>query len=202
MADPAPIDFYFEFSSPYGYFASLKVDDLAAKYGRETVWRPFLLGVVFQTTGQSPLTAQPLRGDYSRRDFDRSARLQKVPFIMPEEFPVQSIAAARAFYCLEGRDPARAKQLAQALYFRIFGEGHNISAPEAVIAVAETMGIDGAELAAGLQDPTVKERLKVETQAAIERGVFGSPFIIVDGEPFWGADPLDQVDAWLETGGW
>ena len=107
---------------------------------------------------------------------------------MPEEVPVQSIAAARAFYCLEGRDPARAKQLAQALYFRIFGEGHNISAPEAVIAVAETMGIDGAELAAGLQDPTVKERLKVETQAAIDRGVFGSPFIIVDGEPFWGAD--------------
>ena len=97
MADQAPIDFYFEFSSPYGYFASLKVDDLAAKLGRETVWRPFLLGVVFQTTGQSPLTAQPLRGDYSRRDFDRSARQQKVPFIMPEEFPVLSIAAARAF---------------------------------------------------------------------------------------------------------
>ena len=202
MADSAPIDFYFEFSSPYGYLASLRIDDLAAKHGRETVWRPFLLGVVFRITGHSPLTEQPLRGDYSRHDFHRSARLQKAPFSMPEDFPVLSIAAARAFYWLEGRDPARAKQLAQALYYRIFGEGHNISAPEAVIAVAETLGIDGAELAAALQDPMVKERLKVETQAAIDRGVFGSPFIIVDEEPFWGADRLDQVDAWLETGGW
>ncbi len=202
MADKAPIDFYFEFSSPYGYFASLRIDDIAAKHGRKTVWRPFLLGVVFKITGHSPLTDQPLRGDYARLDFDRSARLQKTPFMMPEEFPVLSIAAARAFYWFEERDPAQAKQLAQALYFRIFGEGVNISAPEAVIAVAETLGVDGAELAAGLQDPAVKERLKAETQAAIDRGVFGSPFVIVDGEPFWGADRLDQVDAWLESGGW
>ncbi|MFP6742436.1 MAG: 2-hydroxychromene-2-carboxylate isomerase [Alphaproteobacteria bacterium] len=202
MADPAPIDFYFEFSSPYGYLASLRIDDIAAKHGRKAVWRPFLLGVVFQITGHSPLTNQPLRGDYARLDFDRSARLQKAPFTMPEEFPVLSIAAARAYYWLEGRDPAQAKQLAQALYFKIFGEGVNVSAPEAVIAVAETLGIDGEELAAALQDPAVKERLKAETQSAIDRGVFGSPFVIVDGASFWGADRLDQVEAWLETGGW
>jgi 2-hydroxychromene-2-carboxylate isomerase len=73
MADPAPIDFYFEFSSPYGYLASLRIDDIAAKHGRKAVWRPFLLGVVFQITGHSPLTNQPLRGDYARLDFDRSA---------------------------------------------------------------------------------------------------------------------------------
>jgi 2-hydroxychromene-2-carboxylate isomerase len=131
-----------------------------------------------------------------------AARLQKAPFTMPEEFPVLSIAAARAYYWLEGRDPAQAKQLAQALYFKIFGEGVNVSAPEAVIAVAETLGIDGEELAAALQDPAVKERLKAETQSAIDRGVFGSPFVIVDGASFWGADRLDQVEAWLETGGW
>lgn len=202
MADPAPIDFYFEFSSPYGYLASLRIDDIAAKHGRKAVWRPFLLGVVFQITGHSPLTNQPLRGDYARLDFDRSARLQKAPFTMPEEFPILSIAAARAYYWLEGRDPAQAKQLAQALYFKIFGEGVNVSAPEAVIAVAETLGIDGEELAAALQDPAVKERLKAETQSAIDRGVFGSPFVIVDGASFWGADRLDQVEAWLETGGW
>ena len=202
MADPAPIDFYLEFSSPYGYLASLRIDDIAAKHGRKAVWRPFLLGVVFQITGHSPLTNQPLRGDYARLDFDRSARLQKAPFTMPEEFPILSIAAARAYYWLEGRDPAQAKQLAQALYFKIFGEGVNVSAPEAVIAVAETLGIDGEELAAALQDPAVKERLKAETQSAIDRGVFGSPFVIVDGASFWGADRLDQVEAWLETGGW
>ena len=53
-----------------------------------------------------------------------------------------------------------------------------------------------------MADPRIKERLKAQTQAAIERGVFGSPFIFVDGEPFWGADRLPQVEAWLSKGGW
>ncbi|MFP6745932.1 MAG: 2-hydroxychromene-2-carboxylate isomerase [Alphaproteobacteria bacterium] len=197
-----PIDFYFDFSSPYGYLASLRIDDIATKHGREAAWRPYLLGVVFKTTGQSPLTEQPLRGDYSRRDFERSARLQKAQFTMPESFPISTMASARAFYWLADSDPAQAKRLAQALYFRFFGEGQDISSPEAVIAVTETQGVDGGELAAALQDTAVKERLKTETQTAIGRGAFGSPFIFVDGEPFWGADRLDQVDAWLETGGW
>jgi 2-hydroxychromene-2-carboxylate isomerase len=48
----------------------------------------------------------------------------------------------------------------------------------------------------------VKGRLKTETDTAVERGVFGSPFIFVDGEPFWGADRISDVGRWLETGGW
>ncbi len=59
-----------------------------------------------------------------------------------------------------------------------------------------------AELRIALEAPAVKARLKEETEAAIAAGVFGSPFILVDGEPFWGADRLDQVDRWLATGGW
>ncbi|MGZ3237187.1 MAG: DsbA family protein, partial [Burkholderiaceae bacterium] len=43
------IDFYFDFSSPYGYFASTRIDELAAKYQRKVKWHPILLGVVFQT---------------------------------------------------------------------------------------------------------------------------------------------------------
>ena len=63
------IDFYFDFSSPYGYLAAQKIDALAAKYGRTVNWRPMLLGVVFRQTGMAPLTQIPIKGDYSRRDF-------------------------------------------------------------------------------------------------------------------------------------
>ena len=197
-----PIDFYFDFSSPYGYLASLRIDDIARGHGRETVWRPYLLGVVFRTTGQSPLTEQPLRGDYARLDFARSARLYGASFTMPERFPILTLAAARAYYWLSDRDPDTAKQLAKAAYNAYFGEGRDISSAKAVIGLAEALGVDGAALAAALDDPTVKDRLKAETQAAIERGAFGSPYVIVDGEPFWGADRLDHVDRWLATGGW
>ena len=73
MADP--IDFYFDFSSPYGYFASTQIDRIAAKHGREVAWRPILLGAVFKVTRQQPLPTIPLKGDYARHDHARSARL-------------------------------------------------------------------------------------------------------------------------------
>ena len=202
MTGNSPIDFYFDFSSPYGYLASERIDRLAGKHGRAVTWRPILLGVIFRVTGQSPLTEQPLRGDYARHDFARSARLYGVRFVLPDPFPIYTLAAARAYYWLGERDPAHAKALAQGVFRAYFGEGRNMSSAQAVVDLAQSLGIDGGELAAALQDPAVKERLKAETQAAIERGVFGSPTIVVDGEPFWGADRLDHVDRWLGTGGW
>ena len=202
MTDPAPIDFYFDFSSPYGYLAAHRIDRIAESHGREARWRPFLLGVVFAITGQSPLISQPMRGAYALRDFSRSARALGIPFTMPEPFPVLTLAAGRAFYWLQDRDPALAKRFAKSVYRRIFGEGGDIATAPAIVSIAEACGADGGELAAALAEKAVKERLKAETQAAIDHGVFGSPFVIVDGEPFWGADRLDQVDHWLETGGW
>jgi 2-hydroxychromene-2-carboxylate isomerase len=198
----AAIDFYFDFSSPYGYLASTQIDALAARRGRDVNWRPFLLGVVFRTTGQSPLTEQPLRGPYSRHDFERSARLLKVPFRMPEPFPFPSQAACRAVYWTGDRDAGKGKALAKAIYHAAFGEGRDVRSPEAVAGIAAGMGIDAAALKAALDDPAVKDRLRVETDAAMDRGVFGSPFIFADGEPFWGHDRLRHVERWLETGGW
>jgi 2-hydroxychromene-2-carboxylate isomerase len=201
MADP--IDFYFDFSSPYGYFAATKIEDLAAKHGRAVIWRPILLGAVFKLNGQQPLTTIPLKGSYAAHDLARSARLFKVPFKLPTKFPISTTAPARAFYWLGDRDPAAAKRLALALYHAYFAEDRDISNPEVTGNVAAKLGVaDKAELAQALNDAAVKERLKTEVDAAIERGVFGSPYIVVDGEPFWGSDRLDQVDRWLATGGW
>ncbi|MGH8677651.1 MAG: DsbA family protein, partial [Burkholderiales bacterium] len=66
-----PIEFYFDFSSPYGYFGSTRISALAAKHGRSVVWKPILLGAVFKVTGSGPLPSQPLKGDYSLRDIAR-----------------------------------------------------------------------------------------------------------------------------------
>jgi 2-hydroxychromene-2-carboxylate isomerase len=199
---PAPIDFYFDFSSPYGYLASTKVDDLAAKHGREAAWHPILLGVVFKTTGGAPLPSLPVKGPYSVRDFARSAKYHGVEFRLPEKFPVPTQAAARAVVWLQQTAPARAKEFAKACYRAYFVDGQDISAPDTVMAIGERLGITPDELSAAINDPGVKEQLKRENEAALAAGVFGSPFIVVDGEPFWGVDRLEQVDRWLATGGW
>ena len=197
-----PIDFYFDFSSPYGYLASTRIDALAAKHGRGVTWRPHLLGAVFKVTGQQPLAAIPIKGGYAAHDLARSARLLKVPFKLPTKFPVGATAPSRAFYWVNDKDPALAKRLAQALYHAYFAEDRDISSPEVTVDVATQTGVERAALDRALNDPAVKERLRTEVEAAIARGVFGSPYIIVDGEPFWGSDRLDQVEQWLETGGW
>ena len=198
----APIEFYFDFSSPYGYLGAQRIDEIGAKHGREVAWKPFLLGAVFKTTRSEPLLGIPMKGDYARIDMPRAARRLGVPFAMPSPFPFMSVAACRAYYWLLDRDPAKAKELAKAVYRASFGEGRDMSGAEAVVEVAAGLGVDGGELGAGLQDQAVKDRLRQEVDIGIEKGVFGSPFIFVDGEPFWGHDRLDTIDKWLETGGW
>src|SRR5919198_1381476 len=149
------LEFYFDFSSPYGYLASHKIEALAAKHGRSVNWHPVLLGAVFKITGGRPLPEQPLKGEYAKRDIERSARFHGVPFRMPEPFPISTVAACRAFYALKdgvagsavksGSDPdfsARAVQLAKALFRAYFVENVNISDAENVAKVAASIGCD------------------------------------------------------------
>ncbi len=198
----APIDFYFEFASPYGYLASTQIEDLGARHGREVAWHPIMLGAAFKETGARPLTQTPLKGPYLRQDVPRFARLLGVPFREPPVMPANSLAASRAFVWLEPDEPELAKRFAQAVFHAHWGLGQDIGAPEQVAEIASPLAIERGALLEAVADPSVKDRLKLATAAAIERGVFGSPFVFVDGEPFWGADRLDQVDAWLARGGW
>ena len=197
-----PIDFYFDFSSPYGYFAASKIEDIASRHGRTVTWRPILLGAVFKVTGMQPLSTIPLKRDYMKRDLERTARLFNVPFRLPTNFPISTTAPARAFYHLNNKDPALAKRLALALYVAYFADDVDISSPENTVDIAAHAGVDRDEMTRALNDPAVKDRLRHEVEAAVSLGVFGSPYIVIDGEPFWGADRLEQVEKWLSTGGW
>lgn len=197
-----PIDFYFDFSSPYGYLVSEKIDALAAQHGRKVRWHPILLGVIFKTTGSAPLTLQhPAKAAYYVGDFARSARFLGVPFKQPSHFPLPTQVAARAYYWLHGQDCALARQFAHAVYRALFVEDRDISDPETIFEISAKNAIDRSILEPALQTPEIKARLKDEVEQAMARGVFGSPTVIIDGETFFGADRLPQIERWLATGG-
>ncbi|TQV77965.1 2-hydroxychromene-2-carboxylate isomerase [Denitrobaculum tricleocarpae] len=196
------IEFHFDFASPFGYFAAQEIDGLAARHGRSAVWRPVLLGAVFKETGARPLTEIPMKAGYARHDIQRTARRMGIPFQMPSPFPFATIAACRAFYWLDALDPEAAKTLAKALYDEAFGKGGDISSAQSVVQVAAGLGHDAGQVEAALKDPEVKERLRAVVQSAIEREIFGSPFFIVDDEPFWGHDRMAMLEDWLQNGGW
>ncbi len=198
----AAIEYFFDFSSPYGYLASHRIDDIAAKHGREVVWRPFLLGKVFEFNGQRPLTSQPLKGEYAIHDFARIARLYDIPWTMPEKFPIATQAAGRVFYWLNESDPGQAKTFAKLAYNTYFADGITIQAKDVVAGIAGKAGADEAAALAVIDEDRVKLLLLDASDEAIERNVCGSPFFFVDGEPFWGADRIEMIDQWLSTGGW
>ncbi|MBL8481564.1 MAG: 2-hydroxychromene-2-carboxylate isomerase [Rhodocyclaceae bacterium] len=197
---PAPIEFYFDFTSPYGYLLAHRIDEIAAGHGRTTDWHPFLLGMAFKITGAVPLPEIPVKGAYSLHDIQRSARYFGLPYRHPTRFPLPTHSAARSFYWLQDHDAARARPFALACLRALFVEDRDISAPATVLDVAAAQGADRAALEQALADPAVKDRLRSETEAAIARGVFGSPFTIIDGEPFWGADRVPQIERWLAGG--
>ena len=196
-----PLQFHFDFSSPYGYLASERIEALAARHQRSVEWRPMLLGAVFKVTGTQPLTFIPLKGDYTRRDLPRTARYHGIAFRMPSKFPIPTQAAARLVVWQRGLDAARCAPLVNALYRAYFVDDRDISDPDVAASVAAEAGSDRSAARAAIDDTAIKDALKRDVDAAIAAGVFGSPLVIVDGEPFWGLDRFDQIERWLETGG-
>lgn len=196
------IDFYFDFSSPYAYFAADAIEQVAQEAGRRCRWVPILLGAAFKASGNQLLIEQPLKGAYSRHDWDRMARMSAIPYAFPDPFPVATLAAARVFWWLDAADGTVAKAFARAIFAAYFAQGRNIGDKAVVAAVAAECGHDPVAAVAAMDDPVWKAKCRDETEAAITGGVFGSPFFRVDGEPFWGSDRLPMVRRWLETGGW
>jgi len=180
------IDFYFDFASPYGFIAGMQIDAIERPVG----WRPFLLGAVYKTFGQSPLE-HPLKRKYVIEvDAPRMARRIGLELKVPADFPAHALPPARAFYWIEQQDPARAVAFATAVYRKYWLEGSATSDAAIAADAAASVGFDRDAVLAGMQDASTKSRLIHENEDAIRKGVFGSPFFLVDGEPFWGSDRI------------
>ena len=198
---PRSIDFYVDFSSPYSYIASEWIEALAARHGRTVRWKAILLGVTFQAAELRSPVSHPIKREYSLLDFDRSARFAGVPFTLPAKFPVATQNAARVFCWLDELDAGRATAWARHCLRAYFTRGDvDLSSPAALREIAVEFGLDGAEAEAVWSDAHWKARLREVCEQAVAQGVFGAPFFIVDGEPFWGNDRRAQIERWLETG--
>jgi 2-hydroxychromene-2-carboxylate isomerase len=200
----ASMDFYFDFISPFGYLASLRVDDLAQRYGRDCRWHSMLLGIsVLKVMGLPPLTQIPLKGDYLGVDLKRYLRRHKLTLARPRETaPSNPIPAGRAFHFIDQRDAVLAKSVAKAILDAYWQQGTDIGSVGAVIAIAEQAGADASALRHGFASGEAAGLLRAAVDRSLARGVFGSPFFIIDGEPFFGVEKMELVEEWLASGGW
>ncbi len=202
--DNPPVRFYFDFISPFGYFASLRIDALAAKYGHEVEWHSMLLGVsVLKVMGLKPLLDTPLKGDYLRREIARYQRRHGIVMKRRPDDPVMDPrACGRAFHWTRKHHPAHAKPLARALLQRYWADGEDLSTAQAVVARGLPDGLDAAGLRAAIEGEASARLLRSAVEESLALGVFGSPTVVADGELFWGVESLATLEDWLARGGW
>ena len=197
---PNAIDFYFDFSSPYSYIASEWIEATAARHGRTVNWKAILLGATFVAAELRSPVSHPIKREYSMHDFKRSARFAGVPLRMPARFPIATQNAARIFWWLDSTDRSRATGWARCCLRAYFCRGVDLSDAAALDALARRFGLPEGQAEAVYGDAQWKLRLKSANDAAIAAGVFGAPFFVVDGEPFWGNDRRPQIERWLDKG--
>jgi len=188
------IEFFWDAASPYTYLAATQIGPLAQRCGVTVKWRPFLLGKAFEATGNRAPATVPAKGKYLFKDLRLWAKHYGVPFFFPRVFPVASLTALRVACALPEEQVA---PWALAVMSTYWTKDADIGQPEVLKGVAATLGMDGDALLAAAQDPAVKDRLKANTEEAVERGVFGAPTFFVGEQMFWGNDRLVLLEDFL-----
>lgn len=192
-------DFYFDVGSPAAYLAWTQLPRLVTETGALVVYKPMLLGGVFQATGNKSPMEVPAKGRYMRDDLARFAQRYAVPFSHNTFFPINTLTLMRGATGLQLRDEPKMIPYLEAVYRAVWVEAKNMNDPATVAGVLQQAGFDASALLALAVEPEVKERLKAVTQDAVARGVFGAPTFFVDGQMFWGQDRLDFVKEKLES---
>ena len=188
------VEFFFEVGSPYSYLAYHQLPKIAQARGAEIVWRPMLLGGVFQATGNSSPATVPVKGRYSSIDLERWALHFGVPLQHNPYFPINTLQLMRGATGMQMRSEAEFQRYLGAVFSTMFERPRNLGVPEEVAAVLSEVGIAPALFLELVQDDHVKQALRTTTEEAVARGVFGAPTFFVGTEMFWGQDRLDFVD--------
>ena len=192
------IDFYFDYSSPFAYLASERMEALAQRAGATLNWKPMLLGGVFRAVG-TPMV--PLfefaeeKQAYIRLDMERWAHWFDIPLRWPSRFPRMTVKPLRATLLLH-EDPAPFIHRCFRAYWE---EDRDISDIQVLAEICEELSLR-PNLLEDIGQPVVKQALIDATQEAVEAGVFGAPTCVVNGQVFWGQDRLHFVERAL--GGW
>ncbi|MBH3414512.1 2-hydroxychromene-2-carboxylate isomerase [Pseudomonas putida] len=188
------VEFYFDLGSPASYLAWTQLPALCARHGAALVYRPMLLGAVFQATGNASPAMIPAKGRYMSIDLGRYARRYDVPFGLPPGFPVNTLTLMRGTLGTQLRAPAQFDALLAVLFKGLWEHRRNLSDAAVLDETLRQAGFDSAAFHALTADGEVKAELKRVTEEAVARGVFGAPTCFVDGEMFFGQDRLDFVE--------
>ncbi len=196
----ATLEFFFDCSSPWTYLAFHRVEELCKEEGAELVWRPILVGGVFNEVNPSVYEQRanpiPVKASYYAKDLIDWARHYGLAIGQPPVFPVNSVKAMRGAFVAE--KSGRLSAYARAVFEAYWGELEDVSQDEVLRRIVRRVGIDETEFFDGIAQQEQKDRLRENTAELMRRGGFGSPTMFVDGKDmYFGNDRLELVRAAL-----
>jgi 2-hydroxychromene-2-carboxylate isomerase len=186
-------EFFFDVGSPASYLAWTQMPDLCAQAGATLVYKPMLLGGVFQATGNASPATVAAKGRYMVVDLGRFAKRYGVDFRMNPHFPINTLQLMRGLIGMQVRQPARFDAFLGALFTALWARGANLNDPAATASMLVGAGFDPVEVFALANDADIKAALKANTEEAVARGVFGAPTVLVGDAMFFGQDRLDFI---------
>lgn len=185
------VDYYFDVGSPATYLSWTQMKKLAEATGAEINYKPMLIGGLFKAIGNSSPITVPAKGKWLFSDLTRFAKRYEVPFVMNDNFPVNTLYLMRG---LTGYlEDERFLALADGIFDGMWVSNKNMNEPEVIGAIVSDAGIKPDAFMAKINEPEVKQRLIDVTSEAESRGAFGAPTFFVGDEMFWGQDRLDFV---------
>lgn len=187
------VHFFFDVGSPAAYLAWTQLPAICDKAQADLVYRPMLLGGVYQATGNASPATIPAKGRYTQIDYERHARRYGVPFRGNPHFPIITLFLMRAVTGIQLRQPERLQQLLGCVFKALWIDALDLNQPQVTEAVLKAGGFDPAEIERLAQDPETKAALKATTEEAVKRGVFGAPTSFVGDDMFFGQDRLDFI---------
>ncbi|MCO4864359.1 2-hydroxychromene-2-carboxylate isomerase [Cupriavidus sp. WGlv3] len=191
------VDYYLTPQSPYVYMGHARFSDIAARHGAQVNLKPCDLGKVFSVSGGLPLAQRPpQRQAYRLVELRRWSAFLNIPLnVEPTFFPVSGDAASKLIIAAQlAHGTARAMALTGAIGAAVWAQQRNIADAATLAQIADEAGLDGAGLLKASEAQSVQAAYAQNTQDAISAGVFGAPWYVFDGEPFWGQDRLDFLD--------
>lgn len=196
------IEFFFDCSSPWTYLAFHNIQPLAAEFGEEIVWKPILVGGVFNAVNPSVYASRekpvPAKAAYMLKDLRDWARLSGLAIKMPPSvFPVNSVKAMRG--CIWLAPQGKLVDFARATFEAYWGRDEDISKDEVLTRICASAGVDAQAFFDGVARADIKDALRANTEELIARGGFGSPTIFVDrNDMYFGNDRAPLIRATLE----
>jgi 2-hydroxychromene-2-carboxylate isomerase len=187
------VEFFFDVGSPASYLAATQLPKICREADATLVYRPMLLGGVFQATGNASPNEIPAKGRYLFDDLARYAKRYGVPLRMNPHFPINTLLLMRGATAMQLRKPERFVDYLDAVFKAIWVDAQDMGDAGIVAGVLQRIGLDPASVMAAVTDPEVKAMLKSTTEQAVARGVFGAPTCFVGARMFFGQDRLEFV---------